>query len=65
MKIEPTQAVFDQMREFFNAPTHIDLYYRIGKGFINPTDIKKFQDYKPPTPLKTKPNLEVSDPKVN
>jgi guanosine-3',5'-bis(diphosphate) 3'-pyrophosphohydrolase len=62
MKIEPTQAVFDQMREFFNAPTHIDLYYRIGKGFINPTDIKKFQDYKPSTALKTKP--EVSDPKL-
>jgi guanosine-3',5'-bis(diphosphate) 3'-pyrophosphohydrolase len=62
MKIEPSPAVFDQMREFFNAPTHTDLYYRIGKGFINPTDIKKFQDYKPSTALKTKP--EVSDPKL-
>jgi GTP pyrophosphokinase len=62
MKIEPTQAVFEQMREFFNAPTHIDLYYRIGKGFINPTDIKKFQDYKPSTALKAKP--DISDPKL-
>jgi GTP diphosphokinase / guanosine-3',5'-bis(diphosphate) 3'-diphosphatase len=62
MKIEVTQTVLDQMREFFNAPTHLDLYYRIGKGFINPTDIKKFQDYKPSTALKLKP--EVSDPKL-
>lgn len=64
MKIEPTQTVFDQLREYFNAPTHIDLYYRIGKGFINPTDIKKFQDYKPESTLKTRPGLDVSDPKV-
>lgn len=62
MKIEPTQAVFEQMREFFNAPTHIDLYFRIGKGFINPSDIKKFQDYKPSTVPKTKTDL--SDPKL-
>lgn len=62
MKIEPTQMVLEQLREYFNAPTHIDLYYRIGKGFINPTDIKKFQDYKPATALKAKP--EVSDPKI-
>lgn len=63
MKIQPTQAVFDQMREFFNAPSHIDLYYRIGKGFINPTDIKKFQEYKPSNALKTKLGVDVSDPK--
>lgn len=62
MKIEPTQTVLEQLRDFFNAPTHIDLYYRIGKGFINPTDIKKFQDYKPSTALKSKP--DVSDPKL-
>lgn len=64
MKIEPTQTVLEQMREFFNAPTHIDLYYRVGRGFINPADIKKFQDYKPASPLKTKPNLKVADAKV-
>jgi GTP diphosphokinase / guanosine-3',5'-bis(diphosphate) 3'-diphosphatase len=62
MKIEPTQAVFEQMREFFNAPTHIDLYFRIGKGFINPSDIKKFQDYKPSAVPKLKTDL--SDPKL-
>jgi GTP diphosphokinase / guanosine-3',5'-bis(diphosphate) 3'-diphosphatase len=64
MKIEPTQTVFDQLREYFNAPTHIDLYYRIGKGFINPTDIKKFQEYKPASALKTRLGVEVSDPKI-
>jgi len=64
MKIEPTQTVLEQLREFYSAPTHIDLYYRVGKGFINPTDIKRFQEYKPATALKTKPGVEVSDPKV-
>ncbi len=64
MKIEPSQSVLEQLREYFNAPTHIDLYYRIGKGFINPTDIKKFQEYKPATPLKTRPDVHVPDPRT-
>ena len=64
MKIEPTQMVFEQMREFFNLPTHFELYYRVGRGLINSTDIKRFKDYKPASPLKTKPNLSVADAKV-
>jgi GTP pyrophosphokinase len=64
MKIEPTQMVFEQMREFFNLPTHFELYYRVGRGLINSADIKRFKDYKPASPLKTKPNLSVADAKV-
>lgn len=64
MKIEPTQMVFEQMREFFNAPTHFELYYRVGRGLISTADVKRFKDYKPSSPLKTKPNLSVADAKV-
>lgn len=64
MKIEPTQMVFEQMREYFNTPTHFELYYRVGRGLINSADIKRFKDYKPSSPLKTRPNLSVADAKV-
>ncbi len=64
MKIEPSQMVFEQMREYFNSPTHFELYYRVGRGLINSADIKKFKDYKPASPLKTRPNLRVADAKM-
>lgn len=64
MKIEPSQMVFEQMREYFNAPTHFELYYRVGRGLINSVDIKRFKEYKPSSPLKTKPNLQVADAKA-
>jgi guanosine-3',5'-bis(diphosphate) 3'-pyrophosphohydrolase len=64
MKMEPTQVLLEQMREYFRAPTHIDFYYRVGKGFITSADIKRFKDYKPSSPLKTQPNLRVSDAKT-
>lgn len=64
LKVEPTQMILEQMREYFNAPSHFDLYYRVGKGTIDSSDIKRFKDYKPPSPLKTKPNLRVADAKT-
>jgi GTP pyrophosphokinase len=64
MKIDPTQMVLEHLREFFNMPAHFDLYYRVGKGIITSADIKRFKDFKPKSPLKTKPNVRVSDAKV-
>lgn len=64
MKIEPTQIVLEHLREFFNMPSHFDLYYRVGNGIITSADIKRFKDFKPKSPLKTKPNVRVSDAKV-
>jgi GTP pyrophosphokinase len=64
MKIEPNQMVFEQMREYFNQASHFELYYKVGRGIINSADIKKFKDYKPSSPLKTKPNLRVADAKT-
>jgi GTP pyrophosphokinase len=56
--------VLEHLREFFNMPAHFDLYYRVGKGIITSADIKRFKDFKPKSPLKTKPNVRVSDAKV-
>jgi GTP diphosphokinase / guanosine-3',5'-bis(diphosphate) 3'-diphosphatase len=64
LKIEPTQVVLEQMREYFNCPAHFELYYKVGRGIINSADIKRFKDYKPASPLKTKPNLRVTDAKA-
>jgi GTP pyrophosphokinase len=35
------------MREYFKMSANFDLYYRVGKGFITPADIKKFIENKP------------------
>lgn len=64
LKTEPSHTVLEQMREYFNMPTHFDLYYRVGKGMITTADIKRFKEYKPASPLKTKPNLRVADAKT-
>ena len=64
MKIEPTQLTLEQMREYFNLQNLFELYYRVGRGIISSADVKRFQDYKPASPLKTKPNLRVADAKT-
>lgn len=64
LRVEPTHLMLEQMREYFNAPTHFDLYYRVGKGFITTSDIKRFTEYKPSSPLKTKPNIPIADAKT-
>jgi GTP pyrophosphokinase len=63
-KLEPTQDLLEQMREYFNAKTHLDLYYKIGKGIISTADIKRFTEFKPASPLRTKPNVAVNDAKT-
>ena len=64
LEIEPTQVVTEQMRDYFEVPSHFELFYRIGKGIISTNDIKKFKEYKPASPLKTKPNLREADAKT-
>lgn len=64
LKIDPTQMVLEQMREYFNCPSHFELYYKVGRGIINASDLKRFKDYKPASPLRTKPNLSVTDAKA-
>jgi GTP pyrophosphokinase len=51
------------MREFFNVPSHFELYHRFGSGTIPTSEIKKFRDYKPTSPIRSKPNVKVGDAK--
>jgi GTP diphosphokinase / guanosine-3',5'-bis(diphosphate) 3'-diphosphatase len=46
-KEELTPQLMEQMREYFKMSANFDLYYRVGKGFITPADIKKFIENKP------------------
>lgn len=64
LKEEPSQQLLEQMRDYFNAATHFDLYFRVGAGFITTADIKRFVENRPTSPIKSKPNLQVSDAKT-
>jgi GTP pyrophosphokinase len=64
MKIDMSQMVLEQMREFFNSPTHFDLYYRVGRGIISTAELKRFKEYKPSSPLRTRPNIKEVDAKT-
>jgi guanosine-3',5'-bis(diphosphate) 3'-pyrophosphohydrolase len=63
MKEEANQQLLEQMRDYFRAPTHFDLYYRVGAGFINTADLKRFIENRPASPIRSKPHLQVSDAK--
>lgn len=64
LKEEPSHALLEQIRDYFKSPTHFDFYYRVGAGFITTADIKRFIENPPASPLRTKPNVAVSDAKV-
>ncbi len=64
MKIEPSQKVNEQLRDFFKVSSQLELLYKIGNGIIGATELKKFQDYKPSSPLKKHPQTDVPDVKA-
>lgn len=49
MKIDVNGQVYEQLRDFFNVSSQLELLFKIGKGIITIADLKKFQDYKPST----------------
>jgi guanosine-3',5'-bis(diphosphate) 3'-pyrophosphohydrolase len=63
MKIEPSQKVNEQLRDFFRVSSQLELLYKIGKGIIGAPELKKFQDYKPSSPLRKNP-LDMPDVKA-
>jgi GTP diphosphokinase / guanosine-3',5'-bis(diphosphate) 3'-diphosphatase len=63
LKEEPNQQMLEQMRDYFRAPTHFDLYFRVGAGFITTSDLKRFIENRPASPIRSKPHLQVSDAK--
>ncbi len=62
-KVEITQEVLEQMREYFNAKTHFDLYYKVGRGIVSTADIKRFTEFKPTTPFRTKTSEPLTEGK--
>lgn len=61
LKEDPSQPLLEQMRDYFKAHTHFDLYYRVGSGFITTADIKRFVENRPASPIRSRPNVAVSD----
>jgi GTP pyrophosphokinase len=62
LKLDPNRDLMNQLRAFFNAKTDVDFYFNVGKGFIDPKEIKKFKDYKT---LGTKSKInKISDAKT-
>ena len=48
LKIEPNNETFDKLRSYFNVNTQLDLFYKVGKGLIGSSEIKKIKYYKIP-----------------
>jgi GTP diphosphokinase / guanosine-3',5'-bis(diphosphate) 3'-diphosphatase len=63
LKIEGHSRTYDQLRQYFNMPSNFELHYRIGKGVIDITDLKRFKDAKP-APVKPKTNIQLEDAMV-
>jgi len=64
LKEDPTQQLMEQMRDYFKANTHFELYFRVGAGFITTADLKRFIENRPTSPIKSRPNLQVADAKA-
>jgi GTP pyrophosphokinase len=62
MKLPFSQEVVDQLMAFFDMKTPTDLYYMIGKGKIDHSEIKKFKEEK--RKERKRPNLKITDPKT-
>jgi len=63
LKIDSNSQMFEQMRAYFNVNSQFELHYRVGKGTITLNDLKRFKEFKPSSPLKTRP-LEQVDVKT-
>jgi guanosine-3',5'-bis(diphosphate) 3'-pyrophosphohydrolase len=62
LKEEPTQALLEQLREYFKAPANFEVYYRVGRGFITAADIKKFVENKPALQVRSRTGLADGKP---
>ena len=61
MKIPFDGDVANQLRAFFDEKTVTDFYYKVGKGAIDPSDIKKYRDVKTDKTRTTKPKPVGND----
>jgi len=64
LKIDVNSRSYEQMRDYFKVNSQFELYYRVGKGLITVNDFKRFKEFKPSSPLKSKAHSEVTDVKT-
>ncbi len=55
MKLDANSQLYEQLRDYFNVSSQLELLYKIGKGIISVADLRKFQDYKPSSTIKRQP----------
>ncbi|MBS1949425.1 MAG: uncharacterized protein OJF59_000426 [Cytophagales bacterium] len=63
-KTEINSRLYERLRDFFKVSSQLELLYKIGKGIITATDLKKFQEYKPTAPIKKQTASELADAKA-
>src|SRR5258708_31286061 len=55
LKIDLNNQVYEQLVNYFNVHSKLDLHFRVGKGLITVSDLKRFAEHKPSTPFKQRP----------
>jgi guanosine-3',5'-bis(diphosphate) 3'-pyrophosphohydrolase len=57
MKVPATPEIINQLRAFFDAKTPSDFFYLVGKGKIDPKEVKKFKELKTSGVKSSKPQF--------
>ena len=63
LKLELNNEVINQLLNYFNVKTPLDLYYNVAKGIIDPKEIKKFTERKE-TVKKTERKDQVAEARI-
>ena len=63
MKLPMNQEVINQLRAFFETKTPLDFYYKVGKGIIDPKEIKRFKEFKQTQDSQLANKPQISDAK--
>ncbi|MEQ8423546.1 MAG: RelA/SpoT family protein, partial [Cyclobacteriaceae bacterium] len=57
LKLTPGNQLFERMRAYFKVNSQFDLNFKVGKGLITVNDLKRFKDFKPSSPVRSKPQI--------
>lgn len=55
IKVDPNNQAFERMRAYFKVNSQFDLHFKVGKGLITANDLKRFKEFKPSSPVRSKP----------
>lgn len=61
IRMDVSTDTINQLCSYFNTKSHLDLYYKVGKGYIDPKEIKKYKGAKPNHTPRTQ---KISDAKT-